>query len=209
MLPNLKQYQYYMSGKWPQRYKIFNLNLNVNKELKTHLKKDGFFTFFTLNKGYLVSYHQIIAFYKCGGIDGVKRGLQAPSTLYEVHHLDGNTSNNDYSNLVVIPKVLHHELTKSQRRLNKYLKVFSKQSGAYLLSSLPICFNTQGRIIKNIKLWIVSLLRKTLVKSFYNFAPQNVSLSFSSLKSWLKKTFRSLSMNCPIGTHLSLLLPLS
>lgn len=201
MINNLNQYKYIYSGKYPQRYKIFILTNKENLNLKTQLTQDGFFDFYTLNKGYIVSYHQIVAFYFCGGREALKRNITAPSNLYEVHHIDGNTFNNSSTNLVIIPKILHVEITKAQRRINKYLKVFSKQCGNYLISSLPACFNTQGRLVFNKLKWLLKLFVKTLSMSFLYFKPLSISFT-SSIKLWLRKTLKSLKTGAPIGKHI-------
>lgn len=201
MINNISQYKYIYSGKYPQRYKIFILNNKENINLKTQLTQDGFFDFYILNNGHVVSYHQIVAFYFCGGKEALKRNMQAPSNLYEVHHIDGNTLNNNSTNLVIIPKILHLEITKAQRRINKYIKVFSKQCGNYLISSLPICFNTQGRLVFNKLKWLLKLFVRTVSMSFLFFKPLTISFT-SSIKLWLRKTLKSLKTGAPIGKHI-------
>ena len=126
----LKEASYCLLGKWPHRYKAFNLNLKANSTLKTFLNSSGFFRFFSSNKAReLVYYHQIICFFFSGGIHALKRGMTAPSDTYECHHINGNTLDNRPSNLIVIPKLLHSQVTYIQRSLCKYIKVFSKSNG--------------------------------------------------------------------------------
>lgn len=210
MLKFLSQFKFYWSGKYPQRYKIFDLNLSQNQTLKTKLFTDGVFDFYSLNKGNLISYHQIIAFYFSGGIDALKRGLVCPSSLYEVHHIDGNTLNNTSSNLVIIPKCLHLEISKGQRRICKYIKLFSKQSANSLSHNLNqvTVFNSQGRIIYNTTLFAISLLLKSLVKTFYSLSNQAIQLDFKNIKSWWLKTSKSFLNSVSINWHNSLILQL-
>lgn len=204
----LQQFKFYWTGKYPQRYKIFDLNLTANQNLKTKLIKDKVFDFYIENKGNVISYHQIIAFYFSGGIQALKRGFVAPSSLYEVHHIDGNTNNNQSNNLVIIPKCLHIEITKGQRRICKYIKLFSKQSANSLTSLLSkiVVFNTQGRLIHNKNLFSIRLLLKSLIKTFYTLPNIKITFNVGNIKSWWLKTIKTFSTSISINWHNSLIL---
>ena len=207
---NLNKYKYKLLGKWPQRYKAFILSAKENKELKTRLEKDGFFNLFSLNNGYIAYYHQIVAFYN-QGVHILKRGYYCPSNIYEVHHINGNSLDNRKNNLIIIPKDLHKELSKSQRRLCKYVSVFSKSSIYNLnnkLLSIP-CFNSKGNLVYNKIAYFVSILLKTLYNSWLFFKPCNVDFNLNNIKKWILKTKKNLMSFIPIGNDIQMILPLN
>lgn len=200
-MEKLKQFKSQLMGKWPQRYKAFNLNLKENKDLKTWLSLTGFFEFNIKNNGYIVYYHQIVAFFDCGGIHALKRGLTCDSSIIEIHHLNGNTLDNQPDNLVYIPRLIHTEITTVQRRLCKYLKTFRQQfKGCGFLQkcdSITI-WNKQGRLILNIKHFLMYVLIRTIKSSSLTFKKV---INLSQFKKWLKKTSNSLDTFFPLYHH--------
>jgi len=188
-------------GKWPQRYKAFNLNLKQNLPLKSWLLSSGFFSFNIKNNGYLVYYHQIVAFFHCGGVHALKRGFVCDSSEVEIHHLNGNTLDNSSSNLVYIPRLLHTEISTLQRRLCKYIKTFrSSFKGMGVLRklhSIPF-WNKQGRSVQNIKHFVMYVLIRTLKASSSTFKK---IINISKFKQWLKKTSNSLDTFFPLYHH--------
>jgi hypothetical protein len=200
-MQELNKYKYNLLGKWPQRYKAFNLQLQENKELKTWLTNAGFFDFNIKNNGYLVYYHQIVAYFNCGGIHAFKRGFQCDSSEVEIHHLNGNTLNNDPNNLVYIPRLLHTEISTIQRRLCKYIKTFRgsfKGCGVIQkLKDIPF-WNKQGRLITNIKHFVMYVLIRTVKSSSITFKKL---INISGFKKWLKKTSNSLDSFFPLYHH--------
>lgn len=185
-------------GKWPHRYTAYNLNIKENQNLKYILILDNFFDFNIKNNGNLVYEHQIVAYYFCGGIDAFKRGYLCDSSIYEVHHINGNTFDNRSSNLQYLPKDLHIEITTVQRSLCKYLKSFrSDNKGANLLgrlNNIPM-WNKQGRKVENIKHFILSCLIKTIKESSITF---NKIINKNYFSLWCKKISKCLSKLQPI-----------
>lgn len=205
---NLNNFKYQFLGKYPLRYKVFIRN-TINEPLFQYLELHGFFDFHTTNHGFIVSFHQIVAFFKCGGLHALKLGLTCSKHFYEIHHINGNTFDNHKSNLIYVPKILHYELSKCQRRLNKYFTVLSKRICYTLLdslSSIPI-WNKHGKLIFNKSRFCIHILFKTMYQSWLFFKPPHIYFSSKNLKLWLSKTIKNLKTYTPIGMNIHLLFP--
>lgn len=194
---DLQKYTYKILGKWHCRYKAFNLKQEENQELKSILEQDGFFNFNLRNNGFIVYYHQIIAFYKCGGIHALKRGMICDSNIVEVHHLNGDTLDNRSDNLIYIPRIVHCEITTIQRRLCKYLKTFRRGKGCNIVAKCKqtSIWNKQGRIITNCLHFIMYVLIRTIKASSITFSKIIIQKRFTQ---WLKKTYKNLQSFLPL-----------
>lgn len=197
-MKELNKFKSCLLGKWPHRYKAFNLNIKENIELKSWLDQSGFFDFNLNNKGYIVYYHQIVAYFYCGGIHAFKRGMICDSNEIEIHHLNGNTLDNNSNNLVYLHRILHTEITTVQRKLCKYLKTFrNNYKGCGFLSKLNniSLWNKQGRLIINVKHFVMYVLIRTIKSSSIFF---NIKLNIKILKLWLKKTSSNIKGFLPL-----------
>ncbi len=195
-MPDLSLYKSQFLGKWPQRYEVYDLSLKANEPLLDVLIEQRFFDFHTTNHGRIVSKHQIVAYFKCGGIDALKRGFTCPQGEYEIHHIDGKTSNNQPKNLVYLPTVLHQEITISQRRICKYLRVFGRKRFDTVIGKLKdlVIWNRQGRAVKNVIQFVCCVLTKTLVNSAKTFG---VFYNKSQISKWLNKIRKAIASNIP------------
>ena len=197
-MKKLEQFKVCMLGKWPQQYKAYNLDIKENKELKSWLYKLGFFDFNINNNGHLVYYHQIIAFFKCGGIHAFKRGLFCDSNHIEIHHLNGNTLDNRSKNLVYLHKIVHTEITTAQRKIYKYIKAFRNtfKGHGFLdkVKEIPL-WNRQGRLITNLHNFVMHVLSLTIKTSASTF---NIKLNIKKLSLWLKKTSKNIKSFFPL-----------
>ena len=180
----LNNCSFYFVGKFPHKYKDINLYKNV--ELKQLLTQHGFFEFHTSNKGNLVYYHQVVAFFECGGIHALKRGFTCVKGQHELHHLNSKTHENQASNLVYITEEGHSLITKHQRAFNKYVKRIKKKS---LLSYWTgVIWNKQGRQVTNFVDWLFYILSVTIClvstnlnDAFLNYL-SNIALAMSNKK---------------------------
>jgi hypothetical protein len=190
---DLNKYKAHYTGKYPHKYKAYNLNTLENLELKIRLAIDGFFTFHESNNGFIVYCHQIVAYYNCGGIHALKRGFVCNKNEYEIHHLDLNTFNNNFNNLIYLPKVVHQEITVNQRRLCKYLKLFGNKRFKLNLNNVVI-WNKQGRLVENILEFIAYWLEQTLWKTAQNI---NIPLNLSMIGTWRRLVRKALKAAIP------------
>lgn len=190
---SLNKYKSHYTGKYPHKYKAYNLNLQENLELKTRLLIDGFFAFHTTNNGLIVYCHQIVAYYHCGGIHALKRDLVCKKDEYEIHHINGNTFDNNPNNLVYLPKVIHQEITINQRRLIKYLKLFGKKSFNRNFKNI-IIWNKQGRTVKSILDFIAYWLEQTLWKTAHSLS---IPLNLKVIGTWRRLVRKALKAVIP------------
>jgi hypothetical protein len=149
---------FYYVGAYPHKYKA--VNLHSNKPLKQLLIDNGFFDFHTSNKGSLVYYHQVIAFFNCGGIHALKRGFTCVKGVTEIHHLNGKTWDNSPSNLVYITEEGHNIITTHQRSFNKYIRRVKRSSLLNYWNG--VIWNTQGRRVTNFVDWLFFILGLTI-----------------------------------------------
>jgi hypothetical protein len=101
------------------------------------LDEIGFFQFHVTNSGWIVGLHQVVAFISYGW-KALKNGFIAKKDEIEVHHIDGNISNNKADNLVYLSKQ-DHVLVSS---------VSSTPTYGIPKSSVPTPFNRQGKKIQ-------------------------------------------------------------
>lgn len=203
----LEKFKSLFLGKYPHKYKVYDLTLPINNLLKNFLRDNNFFDFFFSNKGHLISEHQIVAFFCCGGRNALDNGFVSDNNLstsreqtfvssdgktfasYEVHHINSNSFDNSPENLVFLPTQVHQIVTRGQRRIFKYLRVFGKKLPSDFLESIRP-FNRKGKPIKRIYHWITSILSFSILftsyfrsvtislKGLYKFA-KNVLLNFN------------------------------
>jgi hypothetical protein len=185
-LNTLKKYTVCWLGKFPHKYRAYDLNYKNNIELKALLTKAGFFDFYIRNKGNVVYEHQIIAFFHCGGIHALKRGITCKSNNVEIHHINGRTIDNNPENLIYLPVVLHAFITKAQRALGKRLKTFRRFIEYNLIEQLEYIpfWNKQGRIVIGKLDFVMYILTLTMVKSIKD---NNFNVNMNYLKAWANK----------------------
>ena len=148
----LDSYTQVLLGKYPHRYACFDLTAPYNQALALMLLEDGYWDFAPNRSSRLVGVHQIVAFY-C---------TQHPTTggdVHEVHHVDGNTTNNHPSNLAYLSPGDHALVTRYQRRMGCLsLKVFTKVAKDMVHTQ----FNRRGRPIKNWVRFIMTMIALTV-----------------------------------------------
>lgn len=209
-------------GSYPHKYIAFDLSLPQNHTLKSLLQLYSFFDFFSSNNGHIVYKHQIVAFFFSGGIQALQNGFHSSHSLashrdqslsfpdgsvlasYEVHHIDGNTFNNHPSNLVFLPTQVHQIVTRGQRRIFKYLKVFGKKLPTDFLDSL-LPFNRKGNPVKRIFHWITSILCISILRTsrFLDF-----SISIKGLYKFARKVLLNFKYKLDPSFTSSFFLPL-
>jgi hypothetical protein len=175
-----------------QRYKAYDLDRYENTQLLKDLKAIGFFEYHTTNFGHIVYYHQIVAYIFCGGFYAMLEGDVCEEGHIEVHHINSNTADNRPSNLVYILTVIHREVTKVQRRANKFLSVppESALEGMMLnLRGLKIR-NRKGKLVRNLVEWIQNILTRTIIETS-QFTGAKVH-SKSELAKWARRSLRHL-----------------
>lgn len=182
----LRKYTVCWLGKFPHKYRAYDLNKQNNLELKTLLTEAGFFEFYTRNKGNVVYEHQIIAYFSCGGIHALKRGITCDSNNVEVHHINGRAIDNRPENLIYLPIVLHAFITKAQRALGKKLRTFRRFIQYNLLEQLEFIpfWNKQGRIVIGKIDFVMYILALTMVKSIED---NNYYVNKNYFTTWVKK----------------------
>lgn len=192
----LRNFKSHYVGKFPQKYRCYNLNLKQNQELKTQLQQAGFFDFHSSNNGQLVGEHQIVAFFHAGGLHALRRGLKCIQGEHEVHHLDGNGLNNNPGNLQYLPVCIHQEITISQRRACRYLKVWGVQSIKRFSLKLKGVFiwNRQGRLVMGLKDFIASVLERTLIRTAEKFGHKII---YNQIQNWRRKVRKALEVGMP------------
>jgi hypothetical protein len=166
----LDSYTSVLLGKYPHRYSCFDLTAPYNAALALMLLEDGYWDFAPNRSSRLVGAHQIIAFY-C---------TQHPTTggdAVEVHHINGNTTDNTPSNLMYLSPGDHALVTKYQRRMGRLsLKTFAKVGKGMIHTA----FNRRGRPIKNWARFIMTVIAMTVsrtqrwVQTFCDMATQTL-----------------------------------
>lgn len=152
---------YKLNGSFPHQYKTFYRN-KENEALFDLLDQEGFFDFHITNDGSMVNYHQVVAFFFCGGRKRLNNGGVCRKGHHEVHHLDGNTENNSASNLVYVPVQVHLLLTNCQRGVSKLFKRLKRRMEKGDLQNLEI-WNKEGKTVKRLFQWLRVVLTKTVL----------------------------------------------
>lgn len=186
---DLTQFKVSFSGRHPHRYRAYNLNIPENQPLKEKLEQDGFCGLHCTNNLNIVYEHQIVAYYNCGGIHAGRRGFKAPRGIISCHHINGNTFDNRPQNLIYLQDDLHNEITKSQRRIRKGLKVWSETEAETVTDLVPI-WNRQGRPIKNIQQFVLRVLTQTLVNTAITM---RLEVKAKRISRWMSKIRKKLS----------------
>jgi len=222
LLPVLNKAQSMYLGKYPHKYVAYDLSLPQNKELKELLVSNNFFDFFCSNHQKIVYKHQVVAFFCCGGKEAHSNGFKSLSSLsysriqtysfpddsvvasYEVHHIDGNTFNNHPSNLLFLPTQVHQIVTRGQRRIYKYLKVFGKKLPTDFLDSIRP-FNRKGKPVNRIYHWITSILSISILRTARFL---NISISIKGLFKFAKSVLINFKYKLDPSFTRSFFLPL-
>lgn len=126
---------------------------NKHEVLFNRLQRVGFFDFYTTNNGWIVSEHQIVAFFCCGGYKAMKNGFVAKKGEIEIHHINSVTTDNRPENLVYLSTSDHQAV--------------SMLSHTAFLSDIKevLCtpFNRQGKSITDHYHYIYSVVVETVL----------------------------------------------
>lgn len=172
-------------GKYPHRYKV--LYREGNNELFSWLEEQSFFKFHASNVSKrIVYYHQVVAFFFCGGKEALANGFTCIKGSQELHHIDGHTMNNWISNLVYLTSEIHAAITKHQKALHKYLRVFKKGQ----LDSTVI-WNKKGKLVTRVLDWLGQILIKTMLKTA---SSRGINISLKLMGIWIARIVKRLSM---------------
>jgi hypothetical protein len=185
----LDSYTSVLLGKYPHRYLCYDLTAPYNAALALMLLEDGYWDYAPHRSSRLVGAHQIIAFYctahPAHGGDAV-----------EVHHINGNTTDNRPSNLMYLSPGDHALVTKYQRHMGRLsLKVFSKVGKGMLHTA----FNRRGRPIKNWVRFIMTVIALTVsntqrwVQSFCDMATQIAMIPIKGVVANIQRILRGLA----------------
>mgnify|MGYP001598006063 FL=1 len=124
-----------------------------DKEKKTYIGKDGYARF----KDSDIPYHRWVA--KKYIYEKNRKAYPLPFSSYEVHHVDGNKTNNDYSNLVILPREEHQKIHIGNNLASKNQKPFFRVKnwkliiGVIIVASLLFYFiNSKNDGNKNPKI---------------------------------------------------------
>lgn len=166
-------------GNFPQRYKAYT-NCKENKTLFDHLDKFGFFEFHQTNNKQIAYFHQIISFFRCGGLQAFNNGFRCLKGETEIHHINGNCLDNRAQNLMYIDKLSHQQVTKHQRAANKYLKVFKDKP----ISDKREIWNRKGELVINLKRWLANLILKTVVLTARD---KQLDINLKLIAKWFRK----------------------
>lgn len=131
------------------RYVLF---ARENQEIFYMLTALGAFKFYKTNKGRIIGVSQVVAFLCCGGYKAYKNGFEAPKHEIEVHHINGDITDNSEENLVYVGKQDHLILSSATNTPFKGDVTLKK----------PTPFNKQGQQVKNPKHYLANLLQETL-----------------------------------------------
>lgn len=190
----LDSYSSTLLGKYPHRYLVFDLTSPNNHSLADMLLQDGYWDFAPSRSSRLVGYHQIVAFY-------CRRHPPHGGDSVEVHHIDGNTTNNLPHNLMYLSPGDHALVTKYQRRIGKLsVKSFHKVSKG--MQHTP--FNRRGRPIHNWARFILVTIAITVrytqgwVRSFTDLAYHRLLKPILGYINHIQKVLLSLAPTDPI-----------
>lgn len=137
-----------------------------NKLLFKQLELDGFFEFHSSNSGeYIVSRHQVVAFYYCGGKEALENGYTCIHGQHEIHHLDGVPGNDHPNNLRYLTVESHREITKIQNETLGLNNFISEISILETILPSPNLWNRRGKAVKSLKGYMANILALTLTFS--------------------------------------------
>jgi len=161
-MQQLRQYQHYKklpiirktfkSGKFPHQYEF--ISIEQNPEVEQYLIENAYWDFLPYNSTNIIGVHNLIAFVYLS--HPKKQELKL-----EVHHIDGNTSNNHPDNLVYLSAEDHRIVTKIQRSLTR----LNPKSFYNSKSKKHTAFNRRGKVIQNWAFFITSIIVKTVVNT--------------------------------------------
>lgn len=148
-----------------------------NKLLFNSLRKLGCFSFYCDNKGDIIGVSQVIAFLH-HGYKAHANGFTAPRGQVEVHHINGDITDNRPENLIYLSKQDHLMISSCTNTV----------AVGKLKHSDPTPFNRQGRPVENPKHYLANVLADTLeaVSKFRGGI---------AIKIWVPTVIRSLPKN--------------
>ena len=181
----LDSYSSFLSGSYPHKYICYQLNNKNNYTLKTFLEEEGYWKFAPNRSKQLIYEHQIVCFFF--NRKGIPNG---EGDLLTVHHLSGNTLENNPSNLIYLTSQDHQGIvTKFQRKLTKIkVKQFYKINNQ-LKESEKTKFNRRGERIRNWVKFIIGVICLTISKSnqWLKNISQPIIKIINFINRWLKR----------------------
>lgn len=191
LLSILDSFSSTLLGKYPHRYLAFDLTHRNNSPLADMLLTDGYWDFAPTRSSRLIGAHQIIAFYFLPKPSHASSGADV-----EVHHINGNTTDNTPDNLMFLTPGDHALVTKFQRRLAKLsLKTFTKVH----LAMVHTPFNRRGKPIHNWARFMLVTIALTVtktqgwVRTFSDNATHKLMPPIKSLIANIHRLLRSLA----------------
>jgi hypothetical protein len=140
-----------------------------NKLLFEQLDKVGLFTFYSNNSGQIIGVSQVVAFLFCGGLEAMQKGFDSDNL--EVHHINGDVTDNSPENLVFLSKEDHDYVSRCT--FTPYFGRVQEQG------STP--FNKQGRPITNAMHFLVNILQETVAAVSAHRSGKAVVLSYAEV----------------------------
>lgn len=128
----------------------------------------------------------------------MKQGVVAPMGLWECHHINGCTTWNDPKNIVLLPCIFHDVITKLQKGVHRYMKLFRKS----LMEELNglIFYDWRGRLVKDNEAWCTKLIMISCIGTYHHCLRQhicdkNVRLApVKQIQEWIKKVVKKLKL---------------
>ncbi len=176
-------------GKEPHAY----FKVMPSAEFNAYLTKEGFYKLHSSNSGQIVSLHQIIAFFECGGKEALDEGFECDGAEWNVHHYDGNTLNNNADNLVYIPVGLHKNATKIQNNIRLWGKRKSRKQAIFNKKDIKKvrAFTKKGKEVKRFWDWVSHIILNT-VKRFSRYF--KIAIEYKALGMWIIKIIKRLKV---------------
>jgi len=182
-----------MLGKHGSNRYLAYTNTPVNKPLFDQLWNDGFFEFNLSNNGHIAYLHQIVAFYYCGGVKALANNIRICKDAYEVHHINGNTTDNRACNLAYVDTHSHTALTAEQKR---FAKPVPRTDRAVQNDLGLLVWNRRGDIVYNRAKWFAHLLTRTVLETckYYGVEPP-----IKHIVRWYRKVRKKLGIAAKIS----------
>lgn len=182
--------------------KRLTLSKSNNRWLFKQLTLLGCFQFYSTNSGNLIGVSQVIAFLTYGW-KAYRNGFNAPKELIEVHHKDGNVTNNNPLNLVYLSREDHQVVSDLS-----YTPFYGKLK---TVGYTP--FNRQGKPNNNPTHFLINIIQETILAVSSRRSSIKLNISYTEvllnlpqtlwkhtrnlrvLPSWMSSTIQSIL--CP------------
>lgn len=166
-----------------QQGRVF-LRSSNNKWIFHQLRLLGCFEFYATNNGHIVGLSQIVAFLSYGW-KAYKNGFTASKDEIEVHHIDGDVTNNDSDNLVYLSREDHQVVSDIS-----YTPFYGKVN---YIGCTP--FNKHGRATSNPTHFLVNIIQETVSAVSSRRSKIKLHIPYSDVLLNLPKTLWKTSRN--------------